>query len=83
MTGVQTCALPIYLERLDFAADFGRRLDYYSGFVFEIYDKALPAGQQVVGGGRYDRLMPLLGAKSTVPAVGFALWLDRVKEATA
>jgi ATP phosphoribosyltransferase regulatory subunit len=69
----------IDLERLDFAADFGRRLDYYSGFVFEIYDQALPAGQQVVGGGRYDRLMPLLGAKSTVPAVGFALWLDRVK----
>ncbi|MCX5495446.1 ATP phosphoribosyltransferase regulatory subunit [Kaistia dalseonensis] len=70
----------IDLSTLDFAADFGRRLDYYSGFVFEIYDEALPAGRQVVGGGRYDRLMPALGAKAPVPAVGFSLWLDRVKE---
>ncbi|MCX5512472.1 ATP phosphoribosyltransferase regulatory subunit [Kaistia algarum] len=69
----------IDLSALAFSADFGRRLDYYSGFVFEIHDPALGPGQQVVGGGRYDRLLPALGAKASVPAVGFALWLDRVK----
>ena len=73
----------IDLSRLSFAADFGRRLDYYSGFVFEIHDPALPDGRQIVGGGRYDRLMPLLGAKTAVPAVGFALWVDRASRVGA
>ncbi len=72
----------IDLSKLAFSADFGRRLDYYSGFVFEIHDPAFPAGP-VVGGGRYDRLLPALGARAAVPAVGFALWLDRVKGVSA
>lgn len=69
----------IDLSTLAFSADFGRRLDYYSGFVFEIHDPALGPNQQLVGGGRYDRLLPALGAKASVPAVGFSLWLDRVQ----
>ena len=73
----------IDLSALAFSADFGRRLDYYSGFVFEIHDPALGPGRQVVGGGRYDRLLPALGARAPVPAVGFSLWLDRVKGPTA
>ena len=32
-------------ETLTFAADFGRRLDYYTGFVFEIHDKRRAAGR--------------------------------------
>jgi ATP phosphoribosyltransferase regulatory subunit len=63
---------------LRFAADFGRRLDYYSGFVFEIHSKSPAAGSQLVGGGRYDRLVKLLGAETEVPAIGFSIWLDRV-----
>ena len=69
---------------LAFAADFGRRLDYYTGFVFEIHDPARSGGRQLVGGGRYDRLAALLpqppGAPPThtLPAVGFAVWLDRI-----
>jgi ATP phosphoribosyltransferase regulatory subunit len=72
----------IDLSALCFAADFGRRLDYYSGFVFEIHDPALGLRQPLVGGGRYDRLLPALGARTAVPAVGFALWLDRVRGET-
>ncbi|MGX1306715.1 ATP phosphoribosyltransferase regulatory subunit [Amorphus suaedae] len=60
-----------------FAADFGRRLDYYTGLVFELYDPAQPEGAQTIGGGRYDRLLSLLGAPKPVPAVGFSVWLDR------
>ena len=70
----------IDLSRLAFSAAFGRRLDYYSGFVFEIHDPAAAHGEPVVGGGRYDRLLPALGARTSVPAIGFALWLDRVKD---
>ncbi|WP_346907858.1 ATP phosphoribosyltransferase regulatory subunit [uncultured Roseibium sp.] len=63
---------------LTFAADFGRRLDYYTGFVFEIHSKNAEAGGQLVGGGRYDRLVKLLGAGTEVPAIGFSIWLDRI-----
>lgn len=70
--------------RIDFAADFGRRLDYYTGFVFEIHDPARTDGRQIVGGGRYDRLVGLIAqsqgaaARKAEPAVGFAIWLDRI-----
>lgn len=66
------------LESITFAADFGRRLDYYTGFVFEIFDPARRAAGQLVGGGRYDRLLSLLGAPEPVPAVGCAIWIDRL-----
>ncbi len=63
--------------RLTFAADFGRRLDYYTGFVFEFYGRNRSIGP-IVGGGRYDRMMAHVGAKESVPAVGFSIWLDRI-----
>jgi ATP phosphoribosyltransferase regulatory subunit len=72
------------VDRLTFAADFGRRLDYYTGFVFEIHDPRRRDGRQIVGGGRYDRLVALIPRSSggthgeSIPAVGFAIWLDRI-----
>lgn len=54
---------------------FGRPLDYYTGLVFEI--RSAQSGQVQAAGGRYDRLMALLGAATSIPAVGFSLWLDR------
>jgi ATP phosphoribosyltransferase regulatory subunit len=65
-------------ETLTFAADFGRRLDYYTGFVFEIHDPRRRDGRQIIGGGRYDRLISLIGHSGSIPAVGFAIWLDRI-----
>lgn len=62
-----------------FAASFGRRLDYYTGFAFEIYDADNRAKGPLAGGGRYDSLMEMLGSKA-LPAVGFSLWLDRLAE---
>ncbi|MEO1749906.1 MAG: ATP phosphoribosyltransferase regulatory subunit, partial [Pseudomonadota bacterium] len=60
---------------IKYAASFGRALDYYTGLVFEVVDKN---GSIVVGGGRYDRLLEMLGAEEPVPGVGFSIWLDRV-----
>ncbi len=57
-------------------AAFGRPLDYYTGLVFEI---VAPGSGVLAGGGRYDRLLTLLGAKTTIPGVGFSVWLDRVE----
>lgn len=56
-------------------AGFGRPLDYYTGLVFEIRSGgSLP----LAGGGRYDRLLTMLGAKEPIPGVGFSVWLDRI-----
>ena len=67
------------LSKITYRAAFGRPLDYYTGMVFEVLD----AGDQAVlaGGGRYDRLLTLLGAESHIPAVGFSVWLDRIETA--
>jgi histidyl-tRNA synthetase len=55
-----------------------RGLDYYTGTVFEIVSSAPALGSQgtVVGGGRYDGLVELLGGPAT-PAFGFALGIER------
>ncbi len=63
--------------QIRYQAAFGRRLDYYTGFVFEVRG----GGQMVkplAGGGRYDRLLTVLGSGETVPAIGFAVYVDRV-----
>ncbi|MFC5036625.1 ATP phosphoribosyltransferase regulatory subunit [Tianweitania sediminis] len=58
-------------------ASFGRPLDYYTGLVFEI--RAENDARSLVGGGRYDRLLTMLGAADPIPGVGFSVWLDRVE----
>jgi len=63
-----------------FRASFGRRLDYYTGLVFEVYGAG--SDKPLVGGGRYDQLLTLLGAEREIPAVGFAVWVDRLEGAS-
>ncbi len=53
-----------------------RGLDYYNRTVFEITSNVLGAQSAVCGGGRYDGLVRSLGGPD-VPAVGFALGLER------
>jgi ATP phosphoribosyltransferase regulatory subunit len=61
---------------ITFRAAFGRPLDYYSAMQFEIYG---PEPLPLIGGGRYNQLMTLLGAPKPIPAVGFSMWQDRVE----
>jgi ATP phosphoribosyltransferase regulatory subunit len=63
---------------LTFEAGFGRPLDYYTGLVFEVRSAAHSV--PVAGGGRYDRLMEMLGATNPMPAVGFTMRLDLADE---
>ncbi len=65
------------VSKLHFSARFTRNLDYYTGFVFEAY--APPgASEPAIGGGRYDGLPQALGAKMQIPAIGAAIWIDRL-----
>jgi len=66
----------IDVSRMHFATAFGRGVDYYTGFVFEIHDAQARIPGQLVGGGRYDALLSRLGAMNPIPAVGFAVWID-------
>ncbi|MBI4227439.1 MAG: histidine--tRNA ligase [Candidatus Omnitrophica bacterium] len=55
-----------------------RGLDYYSRTAFEVAHPGLGAQDALGGGGRYDDLVQQMGGSSPVPAVGFALGLERV-----
>jgi ATP phosphoribosyltransferase regulatory subunit len=68
----------IDLSNVTFSAEFARNLDYYTGFVFEARHQGRSGDHPVIGGGRYDRLLRLLGASEDIPAVGAAIWLDRL-----
>ncbi len=56
-----------------------RGLDYYTRTVFEMKTTRLGAQDAVVGGGRYDVLVEMLGGPSQ-PATGFAIGFDRLVE---
>jgi ATP phosphoribosyltransferase regulatory subunit len=70
---------PAVAERVIFDLGLTRSLGYYTGAVFEVYDPAL--GAPIGGGGRYDELLGRFGR--ALPAVGFALGVDRLHIALA
>ena len=66
------------VRRIRFSTAFGRGLDYYTGFVFELHNPRAPDAGQLVAGGRYDGLLTRLGSGTPIPAVGFAAWIERL-----
>jgi ATP phosphoribosyltransferase regulatory subunit len=72
-------------DRLVFDAAFVRDLDYYTGFTFEARHRGGFSGARknrtdevVIGGGRYDGLAQALGSAEGVPAVGAAIFVERI-----
>ena len=70
--------LEVDLSKAEFTAEFGRNLEYYTGFVFQIEKTSLGKEGQIAGGGRYDNLLESLGAAKSLPAIGSAIHLDRL-----
>ncbi len=70
--------LGLDLGKVRFTAHFGRNMEYYTGFVFELWSRDKEGPVQVAGGGRYDTLMESLGAKTPVSAIGCALRTERM-----
>lgn len=63
---------------IDFDLGFRRGIEYYTGFIFEIHYDGLGPVSQICGGGRYDNLLAALGASKQIPAIGFAIGIDRL-----
>jgi ATP phosphoribosyltransferase regulatory subunit len=67
-------------KKTRFSTSFGRGLDYYTGFEFELHHKG-NGTEPLVAGGRYDGLMTQLGSAAPIPAVGFSIWVDALVKA--
>lgn len=68
----------IAVDSCRFLAEFGRNLEYYTGFVFQIECDTPSGPMPIAGGGRYDTLMSDIGAQRPVPAVGCAIHTERL-----
>lgn len=71
----------IDMTTVRFSTSFGRGLDYYTGFEFELQRRG--SGEALVGGGRYDGLLTRLGAPAPIPAVGFSIWIEALTQRSA
>ena len=71
-------SLGVEAGKIQFNAHFGRNMEYYTGFVFELWARDKEGAVQVAGGGRYDSMMQMLGAKNPVSAIGCAIRTERV-----
>jgi len=60
-------------NKIIFSTNFGRKLEYYTGMVFNIKNRS---NVNLIQGGRYDNLLSNLGAKRKIPAVGAAINLN-------
>jgi ATP phosphoribosyltransferase regulatory subunit len=69
----------IDMSAVRFATSFGRGLDYYTGFEFELHSKGNSV-EPLVAGGRYDGLMTQLGSATPIPAVGFSVWVEALSD---
>lgn len=61
-----------YGEYIKFYPEIMRGFDYYTGLVFEVYDKNPENRRSIYGGGRYDNLLDLFGTES-MSGIGFGM----------
>jgi len=76
-----------YLQQLNlqkyckFDSTLARGQDYYTGNVFEAYEKNLKLTSSIGGGGRYDRMITdFINDGNTYPAVGISFGLTSIYE---
>lgn len=70
--------------KFQYVAQFGRTLEYYTGFVFDLRAPDMGEHGLIAGGGRYDALLRRLGAGRDIAAIGSAIrteWLLAACEA--
>jgi histidyl-tRNA synthetase len=62
-------------DRIRFAPNLVRGLDYYTGAIWEVTAPGMPGS--IASGGRYDRLIEALGGPDA-PACGFSIGIERI-----
>jgi len=60
------------IANIEFSPTLMRGFDYYTGIVFEVFDTNPENKRSLFGGGRYDDLLDIFGARK-IPAVGFGM----------
>ncbi len=75
-------AYGIERDRIELSPGMARGLHYYTGVLFEVYAADQPS-LQLCGGGRYDDLAQVFGARAPLPACGFSCGLERIAEAAS
>lgn len=65
-----------FADYINFDLCLNRGFDYYTGVVFEGFTEKL--GYNICGGGRYDNLLRKYSG-SQIPAIGFAIGIERVR----
>ncbi|CAA9579765.1 MAG: Histidyl-tRNA synthetase [uncultured Thermomicrobiales bacterium] len=71
-------------QRIILDLGLGRGLHYYTGVLFEVHTGEVGGREAVIqlcGGGRYDDLAQILGARAPIPACGFACGVERIAAA--
>ena len=64
-----------------FTQTLARGQDYYTGNVFEVYEKTRKLSSSIGGGGRYDNMITnYIGDGNTYPAVGISFGLSSIYE---
>ncbi|MGZ3747435.1 MAG: histidine--tRNA ligase [Pseudobdellovibrionaceae bacterium] len=74
LKGIESLGIPFKIN-----TKLVRGLDYYCHTVFEFVTSELGAQGTVLGGGRYDGLIEMMGGPKT-PGVGWAAGVDRLSE---
>ncbi len=60
------------IKNVEIDTSIVRGFDYYTGFIFEVFDTNTDNPRALCGGGRYDKLFSSLGQED-MPALGFGL----------
>lgn len=63
---------------IEFNATLSRKVEYYTGLIFEIRTKNENKNEPIAIGGRYDKIFEELGSKKPIPAVGCSIYVDRL-----
>ena len=65
-------------DMIEFNATLSRKVEYYTGLIFEIRTKDENKNEPIAIGGRYDKIFEELGSAEPIPAVGCSIYVDRL-----
>ena len=65
-------------DMIEFNATLSRKVEYYTGLIFEIRTKNEYKNEPIAIGGRYDKIFEELGSTDPIPAIGCSIYIDRL-----